>query len=1464
MEDNFIFKDNNNSNNNENGIAIIGFGMRFPGDLNSMDQFWKVLIEKIDAVTDIDPERSHPSIYLNGEQETNKLGSINDWKRFDPLFFGIPPKEVATMDPQQRLLLKVAWETMEDMLYQENPGESTSLEPNWVKVCVGSVSLSPTGQKYKEDMDTLFNKTQYFTTLSPDEIYRSIKINTKMEYGPQFQLILEAKLGQDVILSKVTMEKETSVFDGQSFFNIPILDNTHISLLMSQFPDGCIYQGFENLKLYVSNLPKNRSETKIVYLKSGYLKWNGKCFVFSVRFLKKDGTVLLEIEKVKIATLSKNVKDLPIKHPTNELFSSFWQSKEYPNINHQLDQEFENFTHKFIWLKAKSYYPYLVNILYKEVQVKDSNFARDLISGNQSVQELESKYLKEEKWKYLFRLVCTFIRDNYQMIQKDFDINQNQLVIKELISEYPGLYEALYFDKALPMIAEFLFGGDSSKILSQALFTDGTLQNFYSCQLAWDYLQLNARTIGSLLRPIVVNNQEKRIIRILELGSGTGTQSAYILEELTKLLDENKSANLEIEYTFTDISSSFFIEAKQIFSKFNSDRINIVYRVADITKEFPSQGYHNGYYDIVVMYLVLHVANYLESSLANIYKLIKPGGKLLFTELISDSITQNLIIGILDGWWGFKDYELRPDHCCLKQETWKTLLKKHGLINTVMTPELKDCIFNPFTVLTHKPTIDQIVSQQQLSIRTMTTHQYNQCILYCNNNRSENNKQFIEQLKEFYNNISKSVSIINNIDEMKRLTLSDQDIIIFTVGIEALTQDNFINIDMEYTSINQILYSGSIRCKHVLLTLNAQLESENYLNSSLIGIYRSFCEFKELNNYSIDIDQLNQKYIPTIEYISNQDHYVEREFAIRNGQVMVENWNKETKAQPSSSFETNNLGFKLDINLEPKLKSFNPELQKDQVLVRVKSSALNHRDTIYHRGIGDIDPVIEFSGDVIKVHESVTNFKVGDSVLGISKTTQVQLIGKGEIGLIPIKEYPISQVKDAYNFMIERKNIGKIVLSDLDDSTLNQIIQKQLIVKKPIIKQNYSINQNNLGQTGVALETIKWIIKYSKEPVNIIVLSQSTIKFELEFIKNQVQYENGQHQSRIHFRQVDISKINQVRNAINDVYNSNSKIEPVESIFHFAFALADCIPQDLSLQHFEKGHSAKTIGALNLHNISIEFKWRLKNFILNSSVASTNGSKYQCAYISANSVTSSFSKYRRSLGLPCTTIIWGALSTGSIHETVTMSKKFELLGYKMVSVVKILGCIDYALEHNKQDVLCVKFISIAGFEPLLYAWDFTRNKYFNPHENPERTMINNSNEDSIENKIINQFASVLYIKPKSERLILREILKTDTESILSYRSTPEIAKYQYWEPFNSETIVPFIDKCLNPNFNDRDQWIGLAIISKQDNNNNDDGILIGDCAFNLHSLDTDNQVVIVELGINVSPNHQNKGLQCTD
>jgi Polyketide synthase modules and related proteins len=100
-------------------IAIIGIGCRYPG-ADSPDAFWQLLKTGVDAVTEVPPsrwDRTQFESVANTESARASLrwgGFLEQVDQFDPLFFGIAPREVNTMDPQQRLLLEVAWEAMED------------------------------------------------------------------------------------------------------------------------------------------------------------------------------------------------------------------------------------------------------------------------------------------------------------------------------------------------------------------------------------------------------------------------------------------------------------------------------------------------------------------------------------------------------------------------------------------------------------------------------------------------------------------------------------------------------------------------------------------------------------------------------------------------------------------------------------------------------------------------------------------------------------------------------------------------------------------------------------------------------------------------------------------------------------------------------------------------------------------------------------------------------------------------------------------------------------------------------------------------------------------------------------------------------------------------------------------------------------------------------------------------------
>ena len=104
---------------NENAVAIVGMGCRFP-QAASVDAYWKLLTDNVDAITAIPEDRfdsaAHyaPESGTPGKTSSRHGGFLDDPFGFDANFFGVSPVEARSMDPQQRVLLQVVWEALED------------------------------------------------------------------------------------------------------------------------------------------------------------------------------------------------------------------------------------------------------------------------------------------------------------------------------------------------------------------------------------------------------------------------------------------------------------------------------------------------------------------------------------------------------------------------------------------------------------------------------------------------------------------------------------------------------------------------------------------------------------------------------------------------------------------------------------------------------------------------------------------------------------------------------------------------------------------------------------------------------------------------------------------------------------------------------------------------------------------------------------------------------------------------------------------------------------------------------------------------------------------------------------------------------------------------------------------------------------------------------------------------------
>ncbi len=116
-------------------IAVIGIGCRLPGDANSPQAFWDMLVAGRDAIREVPPERwsadefYDPDSTVRGKMATRWGGFLNGIEDFDPAFFDITFREALHMDPQQRLLIETAWEAVEDagLIAAELSGSSTGV-----------------------------------------------------------------------------------------------------------------------------------------------------------------------------------------------------------------------------------------------------------------------------------------------------------------------------------------------------------------------------------------------------------------------------------------------------------------------------------------------------------------------------------------------------------------------------------------------------------------------------------------------------------------------------------------------------------------------------------------------------------------------------------------------------------------------------------------------------------------------------------------------------------------------------------------------------------------------------------------------------------------------------------------------------------------------------------------------------------------------------------------------------------------------------------------------------------------------------------------------------------------------------------------------------------------------------------------------------------------------------------------
>ena len=162
--------------NADEDIAIIGLSGRFPMS-EDVSELWEHLIKGDSCIREVPQERWDYRAYYDetgripGKGYTKYGGFLDDYDKFDSLFFNIAPRHAELMDPQQRIVLETAWGAIEDAGYSRyklprNTGVFIGVTTNTYGLCAMEASFKERDAAAANCPDTdhydVANRVSYF------------------------------------------------------------------------------------------------------------------------------------------------------------------------------------------------------------------------------------------------------------------------------------------------------------------------------------------------------------------------------------------------------------------------------------------------------------------------------------------------------------------------------------------------------------------------------------------------------------------------------------------------------------------------------------------------------------------------------------------------------------------------------------------------------------------------------------------------------------------------------------------------------------------------------------------------------------------------------------------------------------------------------------------------------------------------------------------------------------------------------------------------------------------------------------------------------------------------------------------------------------------------------------------------------------------------------------------------------
>ncbi|KYR02384.1 putative fatty acid synthase [Tieghemostelium lacteum] len=1160
----------------------------------------------------------------------------------------------------------------------------------WTKSSHGRFGLHSLDYNLSQfDIDKLKQECS-LTKLNKTEVYKKLS-QLGLPYGPSFQKVNSTNVGPSSVLSSLDVTNIDKSFELNA---VTIDTSNHGYIALLEPPQELVLDSFQTLIYYPSNITLDQPGTLLVYSKTIEFVGNKSKYTIDIinpvngRSIIHIDSTITSITRIKHKTTKGNMN---IKHPSKEIFTYHWQPKESIVFNH-LDE-----------CSMESNQIYLIKSL-----VFNNNEKPDL-KLNTIVEMIES-HLKE-KLNILYDFTIIDLNPNQVESKQQFENYSNNMRIRHRTIQH-GI-ESFDPNKEFIPISNYDIIVISSTLLDSKTQQYSILQQLHNILIPKGSLMI----IDNYSQDKLEDPKDSSLhSQLTEIGFTKLNLHIYQKESISHSKNNIELNNIIIIPSTISIplNQSLKNSIETIFENQNyqilncNDFLNL--------ENFPNNG-------LIFFYGIgseINKDNYIQISMdfikvsKNLHKLKSQSKLILLTEHSNEKDTNNksYLNGSLIGCYRY----LKKEEFCdiysinIDQQTLKSL--NCNLIANLLDQNIvgldREFKIRNGTVLVQRLHQDQLKSNSYES-------DINNLYLHCNPNLELTWYPKLKELPNKHYEIKVMASGINFKDNMfyrgllpQDMYPRDCDIYNPAFGLECSGIVTRIGPGCTKFKIGDRVLCIAVNSigSHVfepesnlaLLPDNIGFTDSAPLVTTYLTSYFSLFSLVRIKEFGsilihtasggVGLSTLNilkwKNYKGKI-FVSVGSAEKEKYLRDNYGDMITDYFNSRTHSYSSKIKEKYG---SVDIILNTLSGDFMSSnfncLSKVGRIIDLSVTQLIENETM---DLGQLKYSKAFISFEILIYNGCMPGQCARKM-----ELFLDNISKGNLKLVPLKVFQSNQVKEAIETIGQSKHVGKFVINfeNVEEEVITPMIEQYKVnptlsplSNHKILKDQYQLTtiQETLlitGQAGIVIPILKWILQRSPNIKNIIILSKSTMKWEIELMMN------SNKQIQFIFKQCDVSDKNEIKRNIELIQKQYDDIS-IKSVIHLATVYDYTDLHDMNELKFSETHKPKAIGAINLHELSIELNWNLDNFILFSSIAAFSGSDKQCHYISANLLMDHLADFRKSIGLSATSINFGGMEGGGVvANNKSIEEYLQSEGINTITLPKILGGLDIAFQSGKQ------------------------------------------------------------------------------------------------------------------------------------------------------------------------------------